>query len=418
MQPAAMPSVDWAIDWQAPWLAPLQALGRQVHDRVLGGAGANENNLAITMSNTAGRALFGPANTYAGQTSIRNGIVEASVLADGGTASSLGTGALNTVIDMGGSTVATPVGTLRYTGTANSTSNRVINLANSSTSTAITGVIENNGAGTLVFTNVFTSTGTNTTGTRTLRLAGTNTGTNQIAGIGNNGANGTIIEKTGTGTWAITGNSAHAGGSNVLNGTLLLSNSSGSGTGTGSVTVSTGATLGGTGRSAPAANGSVTLTGATLSVGDSTLSAVTASMLTIETSGTGSLSLLSASTIALDLIAGAGTGDHTLDALTADRLVVLGAVTLGVDATLRLGNPMGLSSFAVGDAWRLFDWAALNVTGTFTNYDLPVLSDGLTWDKASLYTDGVIRVGAVPEPSRALLIALALGSLGFRRRRP
>lgn len=34
-----MPSVDWAIDWQAPWLAPLQALGRQVHDRVLGGAG-------------------------------------------------------------------------------------------------------------------------------------------------------------------------------------------------------------------------------------------------------------------------------------------------------------------------------------------------------------------------------------------
>ena len=39
MQPAAMQSVDWAIDWQAPWLAPLQALGRQVHDQVLGGAG-------------------------------------------------------------------------------------------------------------------------------------------------------------------------------------------------------------------------------------------------------------------------------------------------------------------------------------------------------------------------------------------
>ena len=39
MQPAAMQSVDWAIDWQVPWLAPLQALGRQAHDRVLGGAG-------------------------------------------------------------------------------------------------------------------------------------------------------------------------------------------------------------------------------------------------------------------------------------------------------------------------------------------------------------------------------------------
>lgn len=39
MQPAAMQSVDWAIDWQAPWLAPLQALGRQVHDQMLGGVG-------------------------------------------------------------------------------------------------------------------------------------------------------------------------------------------------------------------------------------------------------------------------------------------------------------------------------------------------------------------------------------------
>lgn len=39
MQPAAMQSADWAIDWQAPWLASLQVLGRQVHDRVQGGAG-------------------------------------------------------------------------------------------------------------------------------------------------------------------------------------------------------------------------------------------------------------------------------------------------------------------------------------------------------------------------------------------
>ncbi len=38
-QPTAMASWDWAIDWQAPWLAPLQALGRQVHEQVLGGAG-------------------------------------------------------------------------------------------------------------------------------------------------------------------------------------------------------------------------------------------------------------------------------------------------------------------------------------------------------------------------------------------
>lgn len=39
MQPTAMQTADWAIDWQAPWLAPLQVLGRQVHDRVLDGAG-------------------------------------------------------------------------------------------------------------------------------------------------------------------------------------------------------------------------------------------------------------------------------------------------------------------------------------------------------------------------------------------
>lgn len=383
----------------------------------LGGSGTNENNLAVTISNTNGRAIFGPANTYAGQTAIRNGVIEASVLSPTGTASSLGTGSLNSVIDLGGSTVAAPVGTLRYTGSTNSVTNRVISLANSSTSTSVVGVIENNGTGTLQFTNAFTSTGSNVTGVRTLRLKGTNTGANQIVGIGNNGANGTIVEKSGSGTWTITGASTHAGGTNVLEGTLLTSNTTGSATGTGNVSVSTGAILGGTGRIAPAVNNSVLVTGATLTVGDSTLSAPTASMLTLATSGTGSVTLQSGSYIDLDLINGAGGGDHTTDTAAADRLAVGGAINLGTDSTLRVANPSGMTGFNAGDLWRLFDWTTLLVSGTFASVELPTLDPSYAWDTSQLYSAGVIGVIVVPEPSRACLILAGLLMATLRRRR-
>src|SRR6185436_419940 len=56
------------------------------------------------------------------------------------------------------------------------------------------------------------------------------------------------LSKTNSGTLLLSANNEYSGGTNVMEGRLLVSNTTGSGTGTGAVTVSSGATLGGTGK--------------------------------------------------------------------------------------------------------------------------------------------------------------------------
>ena len=54
--------------------------------------------------------------------------------------------------------------------------------------------------------------------------------------------------------------------------------------------------------------------------------------------------------------------------------------------------------------------------GEFASYELPELSEGLGWDRSSLYDSGEIRVIAIPEPS-GMLIACLSTSLCLARRR-
>lgn len=471
---------------------------------MLGGTGEFEDNLNFTL--TAGGSLvasLGTANTYNGKTTMQSGTIEATFLADRGLASSIGRGDRNddsAIIDMSSATVTgitvQSISTLRYIGSVDSSTNRSIRILNNDVigdTSSVTAVVENTGTGSVKFTSPFTAEGSNTA-PRILRLSGTNTGANEIVGISDALVATTSVEKQGTGTWIITGDSSHTGGTTISNGvlqlgkggttgsvgsssivlstatavlstnrsdgltmsqaitgagtlrinnptggvtrltgdantyggtlvqsgTLLVNNGStgSSGTGTGSVTVSPGAILGGTGRIAPAANGSITIIAGTLSIGDSALSA--AADLTLATSGTGMLSLQSASVFAFDLFSGAGAGDNTLNASSADMVVILGAVTLGTDITLRVSNLTGSSAFAANDSWKIFDWTGLTgpVNGTFTNYDLPTLSGNLQWDLSNLYTGGVLSIVLVPEPSRILLLALgAAWSLNRRRRK-
>ena len=66
-----------------------------------------------------------------------------------------------------------------------------------------------------------------------------------VTGVTNNVT--TAVNKTGNGTWVLSGANSYAGGTTVNNGILLVNNTAGSGTGTGTVTVNSPATLGGTG---------------------------------------------------------------------------------------------------------------------------------------------------------------------------
>lgn len=404
----------------------------------LGGSGENENNLSLSVNDvatvstaTVPTTMFlplGPANTYAGQTLIRNAMVEASVLANQGTASSLGTGASNGVIEMasgGNTTVLHVIGALRYVGSSDATTDRPIQIANSvATVQTVLAVLENNGVGSVKFTAPFTSTGTNVTATRTLRLTGTNLGANEIVSIGNNGSVGTVLQKTGLGTWTITGDSTHSGGTLVDAGTLLVSNiiGSGSATGTGNVSVAAGATLGGSGRILAGADRNITLTGATLQIGTELPGAVptAAGLLTLQTTGTGLLTLQTGSILDFDLFSGAGLGDNTGIAAAADRAIILGGLDLGSSTILKVANPTGMTAWAANDQWRLFDWTGLTgpMAGSVTQFDLPSLPDGLVWNTADLFTSGVLSITLVPEPSRAIFLVFGALAVFGRRRRP
>jgi fibronectin-binding autotransporter adhesin len=396
----------------------------------LGGSGENENNLNLTIS--IGTTQLGPANTFKGKTNIARNTVEVTTLADVGQPSSLGTGNANAaaaIIDIGTATTSALnvdlVATLRYIGDGDSVTNRPLNMTNGDEirdTRTVTMNLENTGTGTVKFTKAFT-TGGNNLAPRTLRLGGTNTGSNEIVSISNaTNANvpGVMLEKFGSGTWVLTGSSTHTGGTQVTEGTLLTRNDglAGSVTGLGPVTVSAGAILGGTGRMAPGADQSITLTGGTLSIGDSTLETLVAGRLEINTSGTGKLLFEASSILALDLFYGAGTGlDQSVNPSASDLLVVSGTVDLGSGTLLQVSNPNGMTSFTNGDQWQLFDWSGLAapVQGTFSETHLPTLNPGQFWDLSQLYTGGFITV--VPEPSRALLFLCAMVCLGLRRRR-
>jgi len=86
-------------------------------------------------------------------------------------------------------------------------------------------------------------------------------------------------------------------------------------------------------------------------------------------------------------------------------------------------NQLGVTPYTwmLGDVINLLDWTSLSTTGsTFdptnaSNFDLPALSSGLTWDTTRFLATGAAAV--TPEPSRMLLLMLGLMGLFFRRRR-
>ena len=70
-----------------------------------------------------------------------------------------------------------------------------------------------------------------------------------------------------------------------------------------------------------------------------------------------------------------------------------------------------------GESFDFFDFGAID--GEFAGFDFPALSAGLTWNTSALYTDGVLGVTAVPEPSTyaALFGAGVLALAIYRKRR-
>ena len=193
----------------------------------IGGATTAENNIALELDQPAGLLQLGNANSYSGKTAISQGMVEVGLLANSGTVSSLGTGTTDPLIYLGDSSATGSVtATLRYVGSSDSTTDRLLALSNSGTASAVTAEIESSGLGTLKFTQPIFNFGGNTTATRLVRLTGSNLGGNEIVGVMDGPAGSvTSLEKTGVGTWKLTGASTYGGVTRVKEGTVIVSGS-------------------------------------------------------------------------------------------------------------------------------------------------------------------------------------------------
>jgi len=238
---------------------------------------------------------------------------------------------------------------------------------------------------------------------------------------------GGAFSKTTAGVLIMGNGNTYTGDTSVTEGTLRLANTSGSATGLGAVTTSTGTTLSGIGAIVAAADKSVSISGS-LSVGNG--GDTVGSLMSLGTSGTGSITINGP--LSFDIFSGQGSGIEN-GATTADRLAISSSqnFVIGVGSTLNLSTALPIDgSWVAGTSWRLFDWAGLtggaavtgafsNLTGTIGNFDyLPDLGgQSLAWDVSQIYSQGLISVVIIPEPSRALLLLIGLMVLLLRRRR-
>ena len=233
------------------------------------------------------------------------------------------------------------------------------------------------------------------------------------------------VTKDGPGTLTLTGANTYSGGTTVAAGTLLVNNTTGSGTGSGPVAVEDGATLGGNGTIAGA---TVIAAGGTLSPGNS------AGTLTFNSN----LTLDPGATLFSDVLFG---GSAT------DLVVVHGDVSLGgaiLDGTW--GGDSGnifAGTYSVDNMfWLIQNEGGNDIDGRFANTTLAPgfagLFDGVTpylttidgqlfaafyesqfgnFSQQGLTGGNDFLLMSIPEPSRALLLAVACAGLLLRRRR-
>lgn len=224
--------------------------GNEVLGIISDNVGSATAAVSLTKSGTGSWLLSGQS-TFTGQVRVDNGTLSVASIANSGGASALGIGTVNSVINIGSSS---NTGTLIFTGGTNSTTNRQVQIGRSTTSTG-GAVIQNDGAGTLTFSNSAFNTSdttvTNTSAARTLTLQGTNTGANTISGvIANNVGSGSVVGaitlvKAGAGSWTLAGANTYTGGTSLSAGTLNVNNAGSGGTssalGTSTLTITGGA---------------------------------------------------------------------------------------------------------------------------------------------------------------------------------
>lgn len=331
---------------------------------------------AVTKTGSGTLRLTGATSQWGGNTVIENGTIEFNTIANYDVVSSLGdgdNGGTNDAILKIGSTAT--AATLKMIGTeVKNSSNRSIQLGSAGGGIHVDDVAQ----------------------------------TLTLSGVVSNATTSGALTKAGAGTLALSNANTYSGGTTVTVGTLLVNNATDSGTGSGSVNVESGATLGGSGT----ISGAVNISGV-LSPGNS-----------IESLGTGALTLNSGSSFNYEM---------NTSTVAGDLLHVTGGLNIDSNATLDLTDLATLSqALAVDTKFTLLSYTGVWNNGTFNGYadDSTFLFASNTWridyndpTGASNFTSdqdgaaGFVTLTVIPEPSSLLLGFGGLGALLVRRKR-
>lgn len=205
---------------------------------------------------------------------------------------------------------------------------------------------------------------------------------------------GAAVGSARTGTVVLSGTDKTFTGPTAVHGGTLLVNT---GLDTEGVFVQTGATLGGFGQISGGAGSSVA---GTLAPGDPETA------LGIGTLGFGG-DLLMAATSSMEF--------QLLSPASHDRIeFTSGGITLDADMEIVVAGVTGWDP-QVGDVYQIISGPITANGFDPSSILLPALSGGAIWDTSQFLSDGILMV--TPEPSRALMLALAALALFSRRRR-
>jgi autotransporter-associated beta strand protein len=343
----------------------------------------------------SGTLVLNGLNTFSGPVVVGNNVNDITVrinsLADygaGASASALGapTTAAKGLIQLG---AGGQPGILEFTNAiAAASTNRQVKIGFDANGSGGASILNNDAdaAHTLTFSNTafnVAATGISNTN-RSLTLGGTNTGDNTIAGaiVDNIGGSGGKVglNKSGTGTWVLSGASTYSNGTDINAGILKLGadNVLPGGTGKANVNVNGGANtssrgtlnlngfnlaingLGGsTGTQLGRVINNATGTDKTLTVGNNNASATFPGIIANNTTGTGTLALTKV-----------GTGTQTLtgpNTYTGATTVSGGTLMLGANNVLAATTPVSIGSATLGvGAGSTDTTGTLEITGSAT----------------------------------------------------
>lgn len=382
----------------------------------LGGTNAGDNTLAASLGNNgagalsvqkfeAGKWVLTSANSsFTGAVTVSAGTLAFSVVANGGTNSSLGasSNAASNLVIAGAS------GVLSYVGSGGST-DRLVTISSSA------GTLDASGSGAINWTNTGSLAYGAANSTRIVGFTGTNTGANTFAGtIANNGTGAVTVGKGGAGTWILSGNNSYTGSTTVSAGTLLVN---GSHTGGGNYDVT--GVLGGNGTITPAAGSTFTVNGgASLAPG---ASAGAIGNLTFD-------GVTRTGTVATFASAATFTFDLNATSVTSDRITLANGASGDFVFNDNAINFTIAGSLTNGTTYLLFDGSNNNQFSGLTVNGSNVVTSGLTFtglgggfqtDSYLTLIGGDIILNVVPEPSTWGLLSIGLSALViFRRRSP